>query len=312
MLERGTNAPPPEPAAARGRVEGWAGAPAEAVRASTRPCGPAQHEGGWEAARPEAETRNQRSSPRAGRGTRPCRGMGRRSCRGRACLERPFGPLSMKGDGELLGVKPKRKTNAPHPEPAAARGRVEGWAGAAAEAVRASTGPAGRLSMKGDGELPGGMLERGTMPLIQSRPRHAVVWKGWAGAPAEAVHASTRPCGPAQHEGGWGAARRDAGTRNHAPHPEPAAARGRVEGWAGAPAEAVRASTRPCGPLSMKGDGEPPGGMLERGTNAPHPEPAAARGRVEGWAGAPAEAVRASTRPCGPAQHEGGMGSRPV
>ena len=121
--------------------------------------------------------------------------MGRRTGRGRACFDRPFGPLSMKEVGDPLGMSRKRGTNAPHPEPAAARGRVEGMGRRTGQGRACFDRPFGPLSMKEVGDPLGMRRKRGT----------------------------------------------------NAPHPEPAAERGRVEGWAGAPAEAVRASTGPSG-----------------------------------------------------------------
>ena len=90
------------------------------------------------------------------------------------------------------------------------------------------------------------------------------------------------------------AMRRGGVANPHLPHPEPTAGRGRVEGWAGARPTPLRASTRArCARLSMRLVGEQDfrareamrrGGVAD--PNVPHPEPAAGRGRVEGWAGA--------------------------
>ena len=124
----------------------------------------------------------------SGRGTRSCRGMGRGTAEAvRASTRARCARLSMRlvGKHDYRASEAMRmgggvaNPNLPHPEPAAGRGRVEGWAGARPTPWRAST-PArcARLSMRLVGKH--GFRAREAMrggenlrPLVSAIRRHA-------------------------------------------------------------------------------------------------------------------------------------------
>ena len=206
------NVPHPEPAAGRGRVEGWAGARPTpdvlrhgraAPRLSMRLVGERDFRASEAMRRVEWQTPT--SLIPSGRGTRSCRGMGPVHGRGRACFD----------TGALRPAQHEARWSGGSQRPSSRAGRgtrsCRGMGRCTAEAVRASTrARCARLSMRlgeqdsHSSEAMRGVEWRTPTSLIPSRPRDAVVSRD---GPA---HGRGRACfdtgalRPAQHEAGGG------------------------------------------------------------------------------------------------------------
>ena len=271
------------------------------LRASTRPCGPAQQEGGWwfsitsvsEQRRcfPVLILSRPRNAAVSKDGPPPLRAS-----------TRPSGPAQQEGGWwfSITSVSEQRRC---FPVLILSRPRNAAVSKDGPPPLRASTRPCGPAQQEGGWwfSITSVSEQRRCFPvLILSRPRNAAVSKD--GPPP--LRASTRPCGPAQQEGGWWFSITSVSEQRRC-FPVLILSRPRNAAVSKDGPPPLRASTRPCGPAQQEG------GWWFSITSVSEqrrcfPVLILSRPRNAAVSKDGPPPMRASTRPCGPAQQEGG------